>query len=142
MRKYYCDIISAVVMEQLKAGTPVGEIKINTSAPYLKSMLANAFAKALSELPKEKVLHCWAPLQAAWDKKEELHAKAKADFARLFPNSIPDHIPEGSEPEPDSLIDTTDDFEDSDEADATVQQYQEYFGNLYDLGFRLVSIGP
>ena len=41
-----------------------------------------------------------------------------------------------------SMIDTTDDFEDSDETDATVQQYQEYFGNLYDLGFRLVSIGP
>ena len=40
------------------------------------------------------------------------------------------------------MIDTTDDFEDSDETDATVQQYQEYFGNLYDLGFRLVSIGP
>ena len=36
----------------------------------------------------------------------------------------------------DTLIDTTD------ETDATVQQYQEYFGNLYDLGFRLVSIGP
>ena len=30
----------------------------------------------------------------------------------------------------------------SDETDATVQQYQEYFVNLYDLGFRLVSIGP
>ena len=37
------------------------------------------------------------------------------------------------------MIDTTDDFEDSDETDTTVQQYQEHFGNLYDLGFRLIS---
>ena len=35
----------------------------------------------------------------------------------------------------DTLIDTTD------ETDTTVQQYQEHFGYLYDLDFRLISIG-
>ena len=40
-----------------------------------------------------------------------------------------------------SMIDTTHDFEDSNETDTTVQQYQEHFGHLYDLDFRLISIG-
>ena len=39
------------------------------------------------------------------------------------------------------MIDTTHDFEDSNETDTTVQQYQEHFGHLYDLDFRLISIG-
>ena len=38
------------------------------------------------------------------------------------------------------MIDTTHDFEDSDETDTTVQQYQEHFGHLYDLGFRPMLI--
>ena len=62
MRKYYTTIISSEVMRQLDAGANVATIKIDTSAVYLKRMLANSFAEALSQLPKEKVVHCWAPL--------------------------------------------------------------------------------
>ena len=100
-------------MQQLQAGTPVGEILIDTSAPFLKRMLAELFAKALSELPSEKVIHCWAPLQPAWKKEAELHAKAKEELTRLFPNSVVDAGPSATEPEPDSLINeaTGDDFD-------------------------------
>ena len=65
MRAFYTDVISKAVLEQLKSGIALSEIKIDTSAPYLKGMLAKAFAKALSELPREKVVACWAPLQEA-----------------------------------------------------------------------------
>ena len=58
MRKYYTTIISSEVMRQLDAGANVATIKIDTSAVYLKRMLANSFAEALSQLPKEKVVHC------------------------------------------------------------------------------------
>ena len=65
MRAFYTDVISKAVLEQLKAGTELSKIQINTSAPYLKGMLAKSFAKALSELPREKVVACWGPLQEA-----------------------------------------------------------------------------
>jgi transposase-like protein len=120
MRKCYTDIISASVMQQLQAGTLVGDIKIDTSAPFLKHMLAESFAKALSELPSEKVIHCWAPLQSAWEKKQELHAKAKEELARLFPNNTVDVGPKETEAEPDPVItdETGDDFDDDDDMEA------------------------
>ena len=43
-----------------------------------KRLLAESFAKALSELPSEKVINCWAPLRKAWDDKVELHAQVGA----------------------------------------------------------------
>ena len=121
MRKCYTDIISASVMQQLQAGTPVGEILIDTSAPFLKRMLAESFAKALSELPSEKVIHCWNPLQPAWEKKAELHAKAKEELTWLFPNSVVDVGSSATEPEPDSLINkaTGDDFDGNDDDEDT-----------------------
>ena len=138
MRTYYTNIISADVTQQIKAGTPVGQITLNTKAPYLKAMLANAFAKALSELPKEKVVHCWAPLMSAWEKKEELHTKAKEELTRLFPNHVLDVGPTATEPEPDPVITTTDDFEVDDDTETTNALYQDHYANMYALGFRLV----
>ena len=43
-----------------------------------------------------------------------------------------------TEPEPDPVITTTDDFEVDDDTTTTDQLYQEYYANLYALGFRLV----
>ena len=81
---------------------------MDVSAPHLKHMLAIAFAKALSELPKETVLHCWAPLQAAFDDMDALHTKAAEQLERLFPNKVT-HVPNGNEDEPSS--DADDDYE-------------------------------
>ena len=72
MRSFYTDTIAKAVLQQLDSVT-LSDINIDTSAPYLKQMLAKSYARALSQLPREKVIHCWAPLQEAWDKKEELH---------------------------------------------------------------------
>ena len=57
-----------------------------TAACQLHLHMADTFAKALSELPRDTVLHCWAPLQPAYDNMTELHAKAAQDLPRLFPN--------------------------------------------------------
>ena len=126
MRNYYSDIIAKAVLEQLDS-VPLSDIKIDTSAPYLKRMLANSFARALSQLPREKVIACWAPLQDAWDKKEELHALAKGQLTRLFPNHAVDTGPEESEQDPDPIIttETGDDFEpttaEEEQADSAAQ---------------------
>ena len=53
MRRMYNDILSADVLQQLNAGTAPAEVKLDVSAPHLKSLLGRAFAKALSELPAE-----------------------------------------------------------------------------------------
>ena len=88
MRRYYTDTISIAVLKQLQSGIPFSEIKIDTSAPYLKALLATAFAKALSELPSDKVRNCWEPLSAPIREKglAALHAEAKTQLTRLFPN--------------------------------------------------------
>ena len=114
----------------------ISNIKIDTSAPYLKHMLATSFAKALSQLPAEK-----APLQSAWDDRVALHAKAKEQLPRLFPNMQADanaanetHMPEAAvpdatEPEPAPEIGDTDDFEgvESDKAEPQLMEDQEQF---------------
>jgi len=107
MRKIFSDTISADVLRQLQAGTPPAEVTLEGSATHLKRMLALAFAKALSELPAEKVLHCWAPLQSAYDNMNALHAKAAQELGRLFPN-MQEHVPDGEDEEPTS--DAEDDF--------------------------------
>jgi hypothetical protein len=66
-----------------------------------------ALAKTLSELPKETVLHCWAPLQASFDNMDALHAKASEQLVRLFPN-MATYVPDGEEEEPSS--DADDDY--------------------------------
>ena len=102
----------------------MGNIKIDTSAPYLKAMLASSFVKALSELPKEKVAHCWAPLQEAWDKRVELHAEACQELTRLFPNHVVDVGPSANEPEPAVEINAErgDDFEVDNDISAAADQ--------------------
>ena len=67
-----------------------------------------AFARALSNLPKETVLHCWAPLQAAFNDMNALHAKAMDQLERLFPNKAT-HVPDDNEPQPSP--DADDDYE-------------------------------
>ena len=101
-------MISAHVLKQLQAGTNPADVQLDVSAPHLKRLLAVAFAKALSELPKETVLHCWAPLQAAFDDMNALHAKAAEQLERLFPNKAT-HVPDAIEEEPSS--DADDDYE-------------------------------
>ena len=101
MRLTFNDVISADVLKQLQAGTRPADVQLDVSAPHLKGLLATALAKALSELPAEKVRHCWAPLQAAYDDMDTLHAKAAQDLQRLFPN-MQVHVPEGNEEEPSS----------------------------------------
>ena len=56
MRAYFTDVISADILRQLQAGTNPTNVQLDVSAPHLKSLLGLAFAKALSELPKETVL--------------------------------------------------------------------------------------
>ena len=104
MRRYFSDVISADVLAQLQAGTDPVDVTLNVSAPHLKEMLAVAFAKALSELPAETVLHCWAPLQPAYDDMGALHTKAASQLERLFPN-MQTHVPDGNEEEPASDAD-------------------------------------
>jgi hypothetical protein len=108
MRQMFNDVISADVMKQLEAGTVPEAVTLDVSAPHLEQLLALAFAKALSELPRETVIHCWAPLQAAYDNMDALHAKAAQDLLRLFPN-MRTHVPTNTEEEPTS--DADDDFE-------------------------------
>jgi hypothetical protein len=108
MRATFTDTISADVLRQLQAGTNPVDVTLDVSAPHLKHMLAIALAKALSELPKETVLHCWAPLQAAFDDMTALHAKASEQLDRLFPNKAT-HVPDAVEEEP--MSDADDDYE-------------------------------
>ena len=118
MRRYFTDVISADILRQLQAGVKPTDVTLNVSAPHLKSMLAHAFARALSELPAETVRHCWAPLQAAYDNLDELHAKAASQLERLFPNMV-EHVPDGNENEPSS--DADDDFEEPEPVDVREQ---------------------
>ena len=108
MRRVYNDVIAADVLKQLNDGTAAADVKLNVSAPTLKLLLARAFAKALSELPAEKVVHCWAPLAEAYTKMGELHATAGQQLERLFPNKQAP-VPDASEEDPPSDVD--DDFD-------------------------------
>ena len=118
MRRTYNDTIAAEVLRQLRAGTPIREVVIDVSAPYLKALLARSFAKALSELPTETMVHCWAPLQEAFTKMDQLHTEASEpeELARLFPKSRHAAVLDGNEPEPD--VDALDDL-DLDDPSAT-----------------------
>ena len=120
--RMFNDVISKAVLEQLAAGKAPNEVVVDYSAPHLKKLLATAFAKALSELPTEKVIHCWAPLVDAYDKMTELHAEASKDLTRLFPNMKP-FAPEGNEDEPNEQA--CDDFEDP--ADTTDASYERMY---------------
>ena len=69
-------------------------------------------------------------------KKEELHAKAKDDLARLFPNRVVDAAPAENEPEPSPTIsdEMGDDF-DVDDEDDDMEQYSalvEAHAHLFD----------
>ena len=83
-------------------------------------LLATAFAAALSQLPSDKVLHCWAPLSDAYTK---IHATAAQQLERLFPNKQV-HVPDATEDDPSS--DVEDDFDDFDTDEALAAQEAEY----------------
>jgi hypothetical protein len=119
MRAFFNDTISADILKQLQSGTQPVDVKLDVSAPHLKHMLAVAFAKALSELPAETVRHCWAPLQAAYDDMEALHAEAATQLERLFPKSAT-YVPNGNEEEPSS--DADDDYEEPAPKGASAQR--------------------
>ena len=104
MRSIFNDTISAEIMKQLNAGTAPIDVTLDVSAPHLKCLLALAFTKALSQLPQEKVRHCWAPLQVAYDEMDALYAKAASDLERLFPNKQV-FAPDGNEEEPPADVD-------------------------------------
>uniref|UniRef100_A0A7S0L333 Uncharacterized protein n=1 Tax=Coccolithus braarudii TaxID=221442 RepID=A0A7S0L333_9EUKA len=144
MRAFYTTVISKEVMCQLDAGTTISSIKIDTSAPYFNLMLANSLAKALSELPKETVLGCWAPLQQAWVEKEALRAEAKEQLQRLFSNNVVDVGPDAQEPEPDPVITelTGDDFDQaSNETDSAMQWEHTLFLEVVT-GVQIAALNP
>ncbi|KAL3929672.1 MAG: hypothetical protein SGPRY_001857 [Prymnesium sp.] len=74
-------------------------------------MPTRALAKALPELPLEKVLHCWYPLAKPIQDEglENLHAKAKERLNVLFPNRSDEDQVE-VEPEPTPELRGVDDF--------------------------------
>ena len=84
------------VLEKLRAGATAEAIKIDVTAGPMKTLLATSFARALSELPAEKVRTCWAALAKAFPSDNTDHAtlllEAKANRDRLFPG--------GAMPEP------------------------------------------
>ena len=75
-------------------------IKIDVTAGPMKTLLATSFARALSELPAEKVRTCWAALAKAFPSDNTDHAtlllEAKANRDRLFPGGA---MPEPTETE-------------------------------------------
>ena len=129
MRRLYSDTIAAEVTRQLRAGMAISSITLDTRAPTMKLMLATSFARALSALPTEKVLHCWEPLAPAVDQQEQLHREALSQLDRLFPNRATGHlesaVPEGTEPEPEPDVTGHDDFTccDDDGAELTAREH-------------------
>jgi hypothetical protein len=104
-----------------ESGIAPAAVQLDVSAPHLKALLGTAFAKALSELPAEKVRQCWAPLAEAYTKMGELHAAAAQQLERLFPNKATP-MPDGNEEEPSS--DAEDDFEHDDAQGGGAREYQ------------------
>ena len=90
MRHFYSEHMMSFVLRELKAGKQPDQIKIDVSAPTMKRLLASSFAKALSELPADKVRQCWFELQKAFPSDNPDHAElleeARANRARLFPS--------------------------------------------------------
>ena len=90
------------VLEKLRAGATAEAIKIDVTAGPMKTLLATSFARALSELPAEKVRTCWAALAKAFPSDNTDHAtlllEAKANRDRLFPGGA---MPEPTETEED-----------------------------------------
>ena len=78
----------------------VREATGSSSAGPMKTLLATSFARALSELPAEKVRTCWAALAKAFPSDNTDHAtlllEAKANRDRLFPSGA---MPEPTETE-------------------------------------------
>ena len=76
------------VLTELRAGKTAEQIKIDVTAPKMKTLLAVTFAKVLSELPRGNVCKCWLGLQKAYPSDnpnhEALLQEAKANRVRLF----------------------------------------------------------
>ena len=74
MRYYYSEHFMTFVLAELRKGKSATQIKIDVTAPSMKTLLAVTFAKALSELPEEKVRKCWFGLQKAFPSDNPDHA--------------------------------------------------------------------
>ena len=113
-------------------------IKIDVTAGPMKTLLATSFARALSELPAEKVRTCWAALAKAFPSDNTDHAtlllEAKANRDRLFPSGA---MPEPTETEAEAQANAEAEAEeggvheaDMDEpegAEPTAEEYNAFF---------------
>ena len=72
MRHYYSEHFMTCVLAELRKGKSATQIKIDVTAPSMKTLLAVTFAKALSELPEDKVRKCWFGLQKAFPSDERV----------------------------------------------------------------------
>lgn len=69
MRQFlYMPKIAKQVITELNKGAAPEEVEVDLSAPYLKGLLLESLALALSSVPEEKVLHFWrAPLKECFE---------------------------------------------------------------------------
>ena len=138
MRHYYSEHFMKFALEKLRAGAIAEAIKIDVTAGPMKTLLATSFARALSELPAEKVRTCWAALAKAFPSDNTDHAtlllEAKANRDRLFPSGA---MPEPTETEAEAQANAEAEAEeggvheaDMDEpegAEPTAEEYNAFF---------------
>ena len=114
-------------------------IKIDVTAGPMKTLLATSFARALSELPAEKVRTCWAALAKAFPSDNTDHAtlllEAKANRDRLFPGGA---MPEPTETEAEAQAEAEAeaveeggvheaDMDEPEGAEPTAEEYNAFF---------------
>ena len=136
MRHYYSEHFMKFVLAGLREGKTAEQIKIDVTAPNMKTLLAVTFAKALSELPAEKVRKCWFGLQKAFPSDntdhEALLQEAKANRARLFEGGAgggaPEPTEDEAEPDPDPGPEA--DMDEPDDAEPTAAEYDEFFNSI------------
>ena len=101
----------------------------SSSTDNARTLLGQAFSKALSELPKEKVLRAWSPLRDAFEKQKELHAEAVKQLDRLFPNrNVGRNVGSGAE-----APDTT---EEEPQPEHAHGDFEGDWDGVFDFGFR------
>jgi hypothetical protein len=136
MRHYYSEHFMKHVLGELRQGKSAEQIKIDVTAPAMKTLLAVSFAKALSELPVDNVRKCWYGLQKAFPSDNPDHAallqEAKANRARLFKgcdgSGAPEPTEDEAEPDPEPMPEA--DMDEPDDAEPTVAEMNEFFDSI------------
>ena len=114
-----------------RLGKTAEQIKIDVTAPAMKTLLAVTFATALSELPEDKVRKCWFGLEKVFPSDnpnhEALLQEAKAKRARLFGGCEGSGAPEPTEDdaEPDPVQEPEADMDEPDDAEPTTAEMHE-----------------